>query len=268
MTAAQNFSLILSTIFLANPLFAAKNDVIATVGKEKITQGEFDKRYKEVEEKTVNPPSKKVFLQDVIQYKMGVQEAKRRKLMNDPVLKERVNQELYKILVERGITGQISKIRVNEKEMKAWYKKNPNIRTSHILIELKPDANKKQNAEARKRALEILKEVKKSKRSFPELVKLYTDDSMSKNIGGDLGYQNSQTLDPGYYKAAMKLRKGQVSNLVKTKYGYHIIKLTGKQSYKKASKRMIRAYVFEDKKRKIFKKFFAKTKKEIPCENF
>ncbi len=267
MTAAQKFSYILCLLFLINPALAAKkNSVVAVVGKEKITRGEFDRRYKEVQEKTVNPPSKKVFLQDIIQYKMGVQEAKRRKLTSDPVLKERVNQELYKILVERGITSQVNSIRIKKREMKSWYKKSPNIRTSHILIELKPNSTPKQIKQVRARAIEILNEVKKSKRPFSELVKLYTDDSLSRRVGGDLGFQNSQTLDSKYYLAALKLKKNQIKGLVQTKYGFHIIKFTNKQSYKKASKRAIRAYIFEEKKRRVFKKFFAKLKKKYPVK--
>lgn len=245
-----------------------KNPVIATVGKEKIRLNEFNRRYKEVKERTLNPPNKKVFLQDIIQYKIGVQEAKRLKLINDPVVKERINQQLYTRLIENGIKTQVDNIRVIEKEMKNWYKKNPNLRTSHILIELKSNSTPSQIKQIRNRALEILKEVKKSSRPFKDLVKLYTDDTISRKTGGDIGFQNSQTLDPKYYAAALSMKMNQVKGVIQTSYGFHIIKLTGKQSYKDADKRLIRAYVFEEKKKKIFKAFFAKIKKRYPVRTF
>jgi peptidyl-prolyl cis-trans isomerase C/peptidyl-prolyl cis-trans isomerase D len=232
--------------------------VVATVGKKQITLKEFKKKYSEVKKNTFNAPEPKVFLEDLIRYEMGLQEARKKKLDKDPVVKDRFNQEMYKILLEKEIGDEVSKIKVNEKEMRAYYKRNPEVRLSHILIEFKPTATKKEIAKAKKRAEEILAEVKKSKRPFEELVKLYTDDSITKNTGGDIQYQSRVTIVPPVYEAALKMKIGQIRGLVRTQYGFHILKLTGKRNYQQANKRQIRAAVFDFKRKKVFDKYFSK----------
>ena len=155
--------------------------------------------------------------------------------------------------IAQGIHGK-----VNEKEMRRWYKKNPELRLSHILIEFSPTATASQIKEAKKRANEIYAEVKKSKRPFEELVRLYSDDSLSKNTGGDINYQSRLTIVPPVYETALRMKVGQVKGLVRTQYGYHILKLTGKRSYDQANKRSIRTGVFDSKRKRIFDGYFKK----------
>lgn len=234
--------------------------VLAVVGDKKITTQEFKKKYDEIKKQTINPPAPRVFLEDVIRYEMGVQQAYKQKIQNDPIVKERFRQELYKALIEKAIGDKVQKIKVTEREMKAYYRKNPELRTSHILIEFKPDATEKQRQEAKKRALEIYKEVKKSKRPFKDLVKLYTDDTMSKSSQGDIGFQSRMTLVPSYYDAALKMKMGAIKGPVRTRYGYHIIKLTGRRSYEESNKRQLRAAVFDEKRKVIFDQYFVNLK--------
>ena len=142
-----------------------------------------------------------------------------------------MNQALYRGLLEKELGKKVQESQVSESEMKAWYSKNPQIRVSTILIEVKPGATAAQREEAKKRASEILSEVKSSKRTFEELVRLYSDDSMTKNLGGDVGWQSRITLNPAYYEAALKLKLGEVTpQLVEVPFGFHIFKLTGKFS--------------------------------------
>src|SRR5690606_16462113 len=126
------------------------------------------------------PPSKELFVEDLIRYEIGVQEAMKKGIQEDPIVKERIRQEIYKGLIEKELGKAVSEIKVTEKEMQAYYKKNPEIRTSHILIEFRPDATTEQKKAAKDRATEIYEEVRKSKRPFEELVGLYTDDVLSK----------------------------------------------------------------------------------------
>lgn len=243
------------------PLVKAQQN-IATVGDVSISYEEFKKKYKEVVDQTVNPPTEAQFLEDLVRYEVGVQEAKRTKLDQDPIVQERIKQEIYKGLVEKAIGKSVDAIRVNEKEMQAYYKRNPEIRTSHILIQFKPEASDKERAEAKKRAGEILSEVKKSKRPFEELVKLYSDDSLSKENGGDVGWQNRMTIMPQYYEAALKLRDKGISQLVETRFGFHIIQRTGVRPYDKADKASIRTAVFNEKRKDVFNRYFADLKKK------
>ncbi len=246
---------------------AQSKEVVAVIGNKSVTLDEFNKKYAEIRSQTVNPPTKDQFLEDYVRYEVGLQEAEKRKLQNDPVVQDRMRQELYKALLEKDLGDRVQKISVSDKEMEAYYKKNPEIRTSHILIEVKPGATAEQKAEARKRAEEIYeKEVKKSKRPFEELVKLYSDDPMSKQTGGDIGWGNRVTWVPNYYETALKMNVGDVAGLIETQFGYHIIKVTGRRSFDNANKRAIRAAVFDEKRRDAFNDYFEKLKKSYKIQ--
>ncbi|MGE3756181.1 MAG: peptidylprolyl isomerase [Pseudobdellovibrionaceae bacterium] len=238
------------------------NETLFQIGTKKITLGEFEKRYEEVKAQTLNPPTKALFLEDLIRFEIGVQEAEKRKLQNDPIVQERIRQEMYKGLVEKEIGKRVENIKVSDGDMKEFYKKNPELRSSHILIEYKPDATAAQKVAAKKRAEEIWAEVKASKRPFEELVKLYSDDPMSKQTGGDIGWQTRVTLFPAYYEALLATKVGEMRALVETPFGYHIVKVTGRRTYENANKRQLRASVFDEKRRVIFNELFNKLKRQ------
>ena len=242
-------------------------EVVATVGTKKITLTEFNNRYNDMRSKvTINLPSKRQFLEDLVRYEVGAQEAEKRGIEKDPVVQDRLRQELYKAFLEKELGQKIQAIQVSEKEMQEWYKKNPEIRLSHILIELKPEASVEQKAEALKRANEILSDVNKSKRPFEELVKLYSDDPISKATGGDAGWQSRITIVPAMYEAALKAKVGDIKGLIETPLGFHIIKITGRRSYENASKRAIRLAVFDEKRKQYFDEYFEKLKKQYPIK--
>lgn len=245
---------------------AQADDVVAVVGTKNITVKELNEKYEDVLKQSLNPPNKEVFLEDLVRYEMGVQEALKKNIQDDPIVKERVRQEYYKGLIEKELGKAISEIKVTDKEMKAYYDKNPEIRTSHILIEFRPDATEEQKKAAKERATEIYEEVKKSKRPFEELVGLYTDDVLSKRTGGDVGWQSRMTLMPSYYNAALAMKVGEVKGLIETQYGYHIVKVTGRRGYADANKQQIRMAVFDEKRKEIFDGYFAKLKKQYPIK--
>jgi peptidyl-prolyl cis-trans isomerase C/peptidyl-prolyl cis-trans isomerase D len=188
---------------------------------------------------------------------VGLQEAQKRKMDQDPIIRDRMMQELYKGFIERELSPKIAKIQVSEADMKSYYSKNPEIRTSHIMIEVRPDATAEQKKEARKRAQEIYANVRKSRSKFEDLVKIYSDDIMSNKTGGDIGWQTRLTHHPALYRASIKLNVGEISDLVETPFGFFIIKLTGKRSFGEADRAMLRLAVQEEKKKKLFDQFIS-----------
>jgi peptidyl-prolyl cis-trans isomerase C/peptidyl-prolyl cis-trans isomerase D len=249
---------LLSTLVFA----AVENPTVATINGRAIKMSEFQQRFDEAS-RLHNPPSnKKIFLEELIRYEVGVQEAEKRKISEEPVVKERIRQQLYVGLVEKDLGEKINGINVSPKEMEAYYKTSPEMRSRHILIEIKPGATDVERAAGRKRAEEILKEVKSSKKPFEELVKIYTDDLATKKNGGDVGFQNRFSTVPPYYEGMLKLKVGEVSGVVETKFGFHIIKLTEVHSYDEADKDLIRNAIFERKRLAMFNEYFDKLKKK------
>lgn len=260
-----SFLVLLSSFFLSISALAQvkKEDVIAKVGNRTITVEDFNRRYNEVKN-TFNPPTKKQFLEDLVRFEMGLAEASLKGTEKDPIYQEKIKAELYKSYLEKELGEDIQKIPVSEKEMEAFYKQNPEIRFSTIIIELKPGATPAQKAEAKKRATEIYDEVKKSKRPFDELVRLYSDDMITKPLGGDAGFQSRVTLTPTFYEAVSEMKVGDIKGLIETPFGMHIVKLTARRSFSDADKRQLRMAVHNEKRIKLFNDHFAALKKKYP----
>ncbi len=126
-------------------------------------------------------------------------------------------------------------MQVTDDELKPVYQENiqqyevPNrVHAEHILFMTvgKTDA---EVAEIKKKAEDVLAQAKKKGANFEDLAKKYSEDPGSKAKGGDLGWiQMGQTV-PEFQTAAFSLPKGDISNLVKTQYGFHIIKVLDKE---------------------------------------
>lgn len=240
-----------------------KEEVVATVGNRRITLEEFNRRYNEVRT-AENPPTKKQFIEELVRFEIGLAEAQKKQIEKDPIYIERTKSELYKTYLEKELGAAAQKISISEKEMRDYYRRNPQIRFSSIVIEVPPGANNTQKAEAKKRAQEIWNEVKKSKRPFHELVKLYSDDLITKPLGGDAGYHGPQTLQPGFYEMLRNMKINELRGPVQTTFGFHIVKVTGRRSYENADRDQIRMGVHNEKRLRLFNSHFDKLKKSYP----
>lgn len=258
-------------IVLASHLgWAQQAPVVAEVAGKKITVDEFNKKYKEILD-VVNSnggpaPTKSEFLEDMVRYELGLAEAEKKNMAKDPLVIERSRQEMYKVLLEKELGQKAQNIQVSEAEMKAWYAKNPSVRWSNILIEVKPGATPEQRAEAKKRASEIYSEVKSSKRPYEELVRLYSDDTLSKQFGGDSGWQSPVTVMPQVYEPARKAKVGEIVGPIETLFGFNILKVTGRATFEQANRLQIRQAVFNEKRATLLNDYFAKLKKQYPVK--
>jgi peptidyl-prolyl cis-trans isomerase D len=124
---------------------------------------------------------------------------------------------------------------ISDAELKAQYQQNiqqyevPNrVHAEHILLMTvgKTDA---EIEEIHQKAEDVLKQAKKGT-NFEELAKKYSEDPGSKDKGGDLGWLMQGQTVPEFEKTAFGLEKGKISDLVKTQYGFHIIKVLDKET--------------------------------------
>lgn len=130
--------------------------------------------------------------------------------------------------IEKGIT-------VNEADLKTYYDQNAarlaakpeERRASHILIAVPKNASPDVKAKAKARAEELLAQVRKNPDSFAELAKKYSQDPGSAANGGDLDYFTRGSMTKPFEDAVFALnKKGDISGVVESEFGYHIIKLT------------------------------------------
>jgi len=98
-------------------------------------------------------------------------------------------------------------------------------RARHILVSLPPDAGKDAEKKAREKAESLLARLEKGE-SFEKLAKEDSDDPGSASKGGDLGYFGRGVMTPEFETAAFALQKGELSGIVKSPFGFHIIEVT------------------------------------------
>jgi peptidyl-prolyl cis-trans isomerase C len=120
---------------------------------------------------------------------------------------------------------------VTEADARAFYDNNEErfvqperVKASHILLQVNQNDPETTRAAKKAEAQRILGEIKKGA-DFADLARRFSD-CPSKQQGGDLGYFERGRMDPVFEKAAFGLKTGQMSGIVETQFGYHIIKTT------------------------------------------
>jgi len=133
-------------------------------------------------------------------------------------------------------------IAVNEQDLKTYYEQNAarlggkeERRASHILVTAAKDAPAAEREKAKVKAEELLALVKKAPDSFAEVAKKNSQDPGSAANGGDLDYFARGAMTKAFEDAAFALKKGEISGLVETEFGYHIVKVTDIKSPKQRS---------------------------------
>lgn len=132
-------------------------------------------------------------------------------------------------LIEREVKEKVTA--PTDEEIKKYYddhkdemKQTEQVKARHILIRLDEKADMKAQSAALKRIQEVQEKIRKGE-DFAALAKEYSDDPGSKSNGGDLGYFSKETMVPEFSKAAFSMKVGDVSDVVKTSFGYHLIKV-------------------------------------------
>ncbi len=246
--------LILAVGFNLNRFLLNENDIAVTVNGDKITMDELDHEYDfffflmGYPESYKQMITKESFLEQLINEKLLLQKAvedeisvldkevdeKLEKMIsNSPVSKDEFEIQLntegftmkdlfdyYKkqVIISETLNESFSDSRVSNEEAKIYYHENKDIytvgegeiRLRHILVNTKPEAQ------------EILEELKKGE-DFIGLAKEKSIGPSSVN-GGDLGFVSKGQMVAEFEEAAFKLNENQLSEAIKTQYGYHIIK--------------------------------------------
>lgn len=124
-------------------------------------------------------------------------------------------------------------ITLNEEDVRTYYKENvarmagkEERRASHILINAPKDASSADREKAKARATELLAQVRKAPATFAEVAKKTSDDKGSATAGGDLNFFARGAMVKPFEDAAFALKKGDISDVVESDFGYHIIQLT------------------------------------------
>jgi len=205
------------------------SQVLATIDGEKITLEEFNKDLDKIPTNmkmlVASESGKKAYLDRLVTKRLLLKEAKKEKIESEKDFQDRLVDIKDQLLIESLLKKKIkAEAQPTEDDLKTFYdnhkerfKQGRQINTRHIILKSEDEAK------------QILARIKKGE-DFIELAKTYSIDPNAKASGGEVGFFPQGSLVPEYEQVAFGLKKkGEISGIVKTKFGYHIIRLEGEK---------------------------------------
>ena len=205
------------------------------------------------------PEGKKELLDTMIIREIIMQQAKKDGLDKSKEVTDKLEELKKRVIVEAFLKKKVeTQTAITDADLQKFYDQNKDklktgeqVRASHILV--------KSEAEAQ----DILGQVKKGG-NFEQLASKYSIDA-AKAKGGDLGWFGKGSMIPEFEKVAFGMKEGEISGIVKTQFGYHIIKLTGKRPAGippfAEVKEQLKAKLLPEKQQEVFQKLKDELKK-------
>ena len=195
--------------------------------------------------------------------------------MTESKIRADINRDMA---IQQLISKEVDqKVKITDDEAKNFYDANPKffqqperVKASHILIKVDEGAPEEKKAEARKKIQDIQKKVQKGE-DFAALAKTYSEGPSAPK-GGDLDYFGRGQMVKRFEDVAFSLKPNETSDIVETKFGYHLIKVVDKQPAKKMAyadvKSRINKHLKDQRLRTERQLYFDKLKKDAKIEKF
>jgi peptidyl-prolyl cis-trans isomerase C len=217
--------------------------VILRIGDEKITAGEFASFIESLPEQVrgqARGSARKQLAENLIKVKLIAQEARRKQADQDKLFKLQSAYQVDNLLAVYYLNNYLKTAKFSDEELKKYYdehKKDYDVmRGRHILIRfagsqvpLKPNQKDLTDAEALAKAQELRKRLQAGA-DFAQIAKEESDDAGSGANGGSLGEFRHGTMVGPFDEAAGALPLGEISEPVKTPYGYHLIQIQSRSA--------------------------------------
>lgn len=268
-------------VLLQSSSFAGDEEIVARIGDRKITLSDFNRLIGyDAEKKKIfeqNPQVKASFLKNVVQGMVISGIARRDGFDKRAEVKEQVEILVNAFLASEYIKKEvIGKIDVTEADIKSYYDTHKDefrspemVRARHILIRVDKGASEEGKKKARARTEEILKRLSAGE-DFAKLASELSEDAASKTKGGDLGFFQRGKMVPEFEKVAFSLKPGEVSTIVETQFGFHIIKVEERKEsalepYDKV-KDKVKEKIFAEVRKARIEEFIDKAMKDARAE--
>ena len=204
----------------------SKDDAIfIDFGDEKVTKAEFKRVYqKNNSGEIISKSTVDEYLDLYINFKLKVKEAVSLEMDKDPAFIRELSgyrkQLAQPYLTADGIIEELKK--------EAYDRLQYDVKASHILIKLDQDASPEDTAAAYKRAVRVKKNLENGQ-DFELMAKQYSDDPTAKTNAGNLGYFTAFYMVYPFESAAYNTEVGEISDIVRTQFGYHVLKVVDKR---------------------------------------
>ncbi|MBV8471083.1 MAG: SurA N-terminal domain-containing protein, partial [Burkholderiaceae bacterium] len=166
--------------------------------------------------------------------------------------------------VELDLDALMPGITVSDKDLHDYYEQNAarfstpeERRASHILIKVDKNASADDRAKAKARAEALLAEVRKAPATFADVARKNSQDEGSASHGGDLDFFGRGAMVKPFEDAVFAMKQGDISDVVPSDFGYHIIQLTGVRGGEKKSFDAVRGEIETEVKRQLAQKRYA-----------
>ncbi len=163
-----------------------------------------------------------------------------------------------------------SGVSFSEEDLRKYYNENASRytvaeerRASHILIKADKDSKPEERAKAKAKAEELLAQARKNPAQFAELARKNSQDEGSAVNGGDLDFFGRGAMVKPFEDAAYALKQGEISPLVESEFGYHIIQLTGVRGGEKKSFESLRAEIEAEVRKQLAQKRFTEVAEQF-----
>lgn len=277
-------SLFLTVLFMQANVFAEDEAVVAKIGDKKITSKDFKRitDYFDLERQKMletNPQLKETVLKQFIQSIVISDLAKQKGFDKNPEIREQLQFFSDNFLANEYLKREIAeKITVSDDELKSYYDTHTDefkapemIKARHILVKVEDTASEDEKKKGKEKAEMYLKKIKEGE-DFSKLASEVSDDPGSKAKGGDLGFFPKGRMVKPFEDAAFSLKPGEVSGLVETQFGFHIIKVEEKKDSTvetfDAVKDRLRQKLLQDRMRKEVTEFIDKAMQDSKAEIF
>lgn len=223
------FIIVCGLLSLNSTLFAQNDAVLLEIGTEKISSSEFLRVYKKNnikgEEVAMDEKSLREYLDLFTKFRLKVQEAEALGMDTSKSFKTELNG--YRRQLARPYLTDNEN---NDKLIKEAYERmQEEVSAAHILITVEPNASPADTLKAYNKIKDIRNKVVSGKADFNEMAKKFSDDKGSGTRGGELGYFSAFTMVYPFETAAYTTSPGNVSDIFKTRFGYHILKVNTKR---------------------------------------
>ena len=273
--------LLLIVTFLKGAAFA-QDDVLAKFGSQTITVSDYNKimGYLDTDKQKViekNPQLKENVLRQLVQSMVISELARKAGFDKRPEVQEQLEFFKNNFLANEFLRKEVAaKVTVSEDDVKSYYDthqdefKTPEmVKARHILIKVDKSASEEDKKQAQKKAEDILSKIKAGE-DFAKLASEFSDDPGSKSKGGDLGFFARGRMVKPFEDAAFALKVGEVSGIVESPFGYHIIKAeerkdAGVETYDTA-KDKIRQRLVQERAKSTVTEFIDKAMKDANVE--
>jgi len=171
------------------------------------------------------------------------------------------------IVLQKMTEGIKSGVTVKPEDMREVWARHILIRPKVEIKENEKyeEAKARADEEAKKKALELLQRIKKGE-NFESVAKEYSSDKVSAAAGGDLGYFKIGTMVPEFEEIAFSLKPGEVSDIVKTEFGYHIIKVEDTRLRKVKEGEELKKVILKEKQDRALSEWMRDLKEKAKIE--